>query len=356
MLQIITGNMLDANVEALVNTVNTIGVMGKGIALQFKNAFRKNYSDYLAACKSGTFDIGELLIVKDHNINLGEKLIINFPTKKHWRQPSKYEYIEVGLQALVKCINDHQIKSIALPPLGCGNGGLDWSIVKPMIEKHLSPLDADIFVYEPNDSVKEILQKEVSVTKAKLTPARAMLLYSLFYYEALGEHTSLFSANKLAYFLQHRMGEKLTLNFQPYKYGPYASGVQHVLLSMNGTYLYGLEQNQATAFEPLKLNYNKFGELEDYIDKNLTTIQKIRLKELTRFITGFESDLSIEILASVAFILEKDSTQTLEQVAADVTWTTRKKQLFKPSYIEIAYNHLKKHDLDKTIFGELLSS
>jgi O-acetyl-ADP-ribose deacetylase (regulator of RNase III) len=143
------GNLLDAPAEALVNTVNTVGVMGKGIALQFKKAFPHNFKRYREACSKGELTTGKLLVVKDSNLPTGEKLIINFPTKQHWKMPSKHEYIASGLIALVKFLKENPVKSIALPALGCGNGGLDWMAVKPMIIGILSELKMDIIVYEP---------------------------------------------------------------------------------------------------------------------------------------------------------------------------------------------------------------
>jgi len=351
MIKIITGNLLDAKVEALVNTVNTVGVMGKGIALQFKESFPNNYKVYKDACKSGSVQIGKLLAVKDHNAILGEKLIINFPTKKHWKQPSQYEYIESGLVTLADFIQQNKITSIALPPLGCGNGGLQWSLVKPMIEKHLSCLDASISVYEPNAAVKALLQKQDSSGKGNLTAARAMLLYSLFYYEALGEYSSLFSANKMAYFLQ-RFGENLKLRFDAHLYGPYAVGVGHVLYSLNGKYLNGLEQNEAKAFEPLKLNYEKFNEVKEYVSNKLTTDQKTRLKKLIKFVSGFESELSLEVLSSVAFLLDRKPDSTLKEITQGIySWNERKRNLFKDKYIEIAYNHLKSTEYTSELFA-----
>ena len=348
MFQIVTGDLLNAEVEALVNTVNTVGIMGKGIALQFKDAFHTNYKIYKDACKAQTFKIGQLLVVKDHNAILGEKIIINFPTKVHWKQSSKYEYIESGLKELAKYIQTHEINSIAVPPLGCGNGGLDWVIIKPMMEKYLSNLDSEVYVFEPNSKVKELLQKQAVTTKVKLTSSRAMLLYSLFHYEALGEYSSLFSANKLAYFLQ-RMGENLKLKFEPEKYGPFAIGVGHVLYALNGIYLTGLEQNQAKAFEPLKLNYNKFNEVKDFVETELGSDQKQRLQNLIKLISGFESELSLEVLSSVAMVLDKNPDISLEELSELCKWNERKKLLFKNEYIEIAYKHLQesiyKHEL-----------
>ena len=253
MLKFITGDMFKSEAEALVNTVNTVGVMGKGIALQFKESFPINNKVYIDACKNNNLKIGEVLPVWDNNLMFGKKLIINFPTKKHWRQPSKYEYIELGLIALVELLKSERIKSIAIPPLGCGNGGLNWDIVKKMIVNHMRDLQIDIFVYEPNADIKTLLQKQDSKKEVKLTPARAQLMSALFLYEGMGEYSSLFAANKLAYFLQ-RMGQPLRLNFQANHYGPYAIGVEKVLYAMNGIFLKGLEQQETRPFDPLNLN------------------------------------------------------------------------------------------------------
>lgn len=149
MLRFTTGNLLDSSAEALVNTVNTVGVMGKAIALQFKQAFPHNYELYKQACLTGQLTTGKVLAIKDSELLLGERLIINFPTKQHWKVPSKYEYVESGLIALVAYLKKYPVKSLAMPALGCGNGGLEWHKVKPLIEQHLSLLDMAIWVYEP---------------------------------------------------------------------------------------------------------------------------------------------------------------------------------------------------------------
>jgi O-acetyl-ADP-ribose deacetylase (regulator of RNase III) len=149
MIKFLPGNILESKADALVNTVNTVGVMGKGVALQFKKEFPHNYTIYREACLKHELKIGQLLIVADSSLLLGERLIINFPTKTLWRLPSEYIYIEKGLQALVKLIAETEIESIALPALGCGNGGLDWLRVKEMICQYLGPLSAIIEVYEP---------------------------------------------------------------------------------------------------------------------------------------------------------------------------------------------------------------
>lgn len=332
--------MLKANSEALVNTVNTVGVMGKGIALQFKEAFPVNNRKYMEACKKQELTIGKVLAVWDSNLLLGKKLIINFPTKKHWRQPSKYEYIETGLAALVELLKKENIRSIAIPPLGCGNGGLDWNQVRKLIIQYLGNLNIDILIYEPNAEIKQLLQQENSNRDVKLTTARAQLLYALFVYESFGENSSLFAANKLAYFLQ-RMGQNLRLNFQRNNYGPYALGVEKVLYQLNGVYLKGMEQQQVKPFEPLLLNYEKWREVDDFINKNLKPEELTRIMQLVRFIAGYTSELSLEILASISFILDEQPELTLAEVKSEIAaWNIRKEKLFKDEYMRVAYDHL----------------
>ena len=149
MIFYVKGNLLEDKAEALVNTVNTVGVMGKGIALAFKQAFPHNFKIYADACKAGTFGIGKILPVRDTNLLYGDKLIINLPTKAHWRQPSEYAFVEAGLVSLVNYLKTNPVSSLALPALGCGNGGLDWNTVKSMIEFHLKQLEIVIEVYLP---------------------------------------------------------------------------------------------------------------------------------------------------------------------------------------------------------------
>lgn len=331
--------MLKADADALVNTVNTVGVMGKGIALQFKEAFPYNNKEYVRACKDNELAPGKLLAVWDSNLLYGRKLIVNFPTKVHWRQPSQYEYIEKGLRAIRELIIKENIKSIAIPPLGSGNGGLDWNKVKPMIIESLRDLDIDVQVYEPNAAIKEILQKQESKKVVQLTPARASLLYSLFAFESFGEFSSLFAANKLAYFLQ-RMGQNLKLDFKPHFYGPYAIGVEKVLYYLNGVYLKGMEQGQIKPFESLKLNYEYWDSVNEYV-QGMAGEDRDRLNNVLVFLKNFTSELSLEILASVDLILVQNPDYSIDQVMNSIAgWSNRKKELFKRESVERAYNHL----------------
>jgi len=336
------GNLLETDAQAIVNTVNTVGIMGKGIALQFKERFPMNFKIYADLCKKGQVQIGKMLVVKENSLH-GEKIIINFPTKTEWYKKSQYYYVEEGIKDLVKVIDEYKIKSIAIPPLGCGNGGLQWEKVRLLLGKYLNDLDVDITVYEPNDAVKEILQNEAVRKEYGLTDARAMLLYALFQYERLGEVATVFAANKLAYFLQ-KSGEPLRLQFVPYVYGPYAQAIEKVLYALNGKYLKGMEQMSVKPFEPLKLNYDRFPEVSSYVEKNLNQEQKGRLKNLFKVIEGFESSLSLEILASTHYLKSSDPEMTEDQLFSKIQdWNQRKRNIIKKEYIDIALNHLQNY-------------
>ena len=335
--------MLEADTEALVNTVNTVGVMGKGIAIQFKERFPMNFKIYANACKKGDMQVGKMLVVKENTLD-GEKLIINFPTKKEWFRMSQYSYIEDGLKDLVNVIEEYNIKSIAIPPLGCGNGGLKWEKVKPLMDKYLSKLNNVIIqIYEPNEAVKELLQKEVLKKEVVLTVPRAMLLYALFKYEKLGEVATIFSANKLAYFLQ-KSGEPMRLQFVPYKYGPYAQAIEKVLYALNGKYLTGMEQLKARAFEPLQLNYSTLDEVEKFVNTNLSEDQKQRLDRVFIIIDGFETTLSMEILSSAHYLISENPMMTEDELFEKIQdWNEREKNLVTKEYINIAMEHLRNY-------------
>ncbi len=339
MIYFITGDLLSSDAQALVNTVNTVGVMGKGIALQFKERFPLNFKRYKDACKAGELQPGKLLVVRETSID-GEKIIINFPTKTDWKQRSSYAYIEAGLQDLVRVIEQETIQSIAIPPLGCGNGGLKWEKVRPMMEQYLGSLPIEVSIYEPNEAIKQVLQKQETKKTVQLSTARAMLLYAVFSYESMGEHASLFVANKLAYFLQ-RLGENLRLNFKPHHYGPYANEVGHVLYKLNGAYMMGMEQNEIKAFESLQLRYDKLDEVRDYVNNSLQPEQRQRLKNLLTLIAGFQSALSLEVLASVDFIQAQEGITSVEDVFARLqNWSDRKKRLIKERHVAIAVEQL----------------
>lgn len=345
MLHYTTGNLLDSQAQVLVNTVNTVGVMGKGIALQFKEAYPHNYSVYRTACREGTFQIGQVLAVADQDA-FGPRTIANFPTKEHWRSPSRYAYIEKGLVALAQYLAETRPASIAIPPLGCGNGGLEWDRVRAMIEQHLAELPLDIYLYEPNPAIKEQLRKNTPDRDLELTPARAILLQGLFLYEDEGDPISLFVANKIAYFLQ-LLGQPMQLTFKKHYYGPYAPQMNAFARVFNGSFLRGLEQGNARPFEPLPLNYDRYPELAAYIERELTNEQRQLLQRLDTLLTGYKSAYALEVLATVAHIRRENPTYGVAEIVAEAEqWSTRKKYLLQPRHVALALERLQTYEAD----------
>lgn len=343
MITFTTGNIFDSEAEALVNTVNTVGVMGKGIALQFKKSFPTNFKKYKDACDTNSFNVGDLLVVKDQNLNTGEKLIINFPTKKHWRNPSQYDYISMGLEQLVQVIYQYQIKSIAIPPLGSGNGGLQWHKVKKLLKDKLSPLqDVNITIYEPNNQVKEQLKKE----RVKLTPARAMLLYMSFELVKSGEFVSEFSSEKLCYFLQRFGAEDyFKLNYKPNFYGPYSGKVRHVLYYLNGSYVMGFASKDKKPFEQLDLIVDAKRDVDAYISEH-SELKDI-VGKTSEFLDGFYSSFGLELLSTVDYISNHHKSKDIDEIQQKLnSWSGRKKTLFSDQkYIDISIKHLESFNL-----------
>lgn len=339
MIQYKTGNLLESEAEALVNTVNTFGVMGKGIALQFKNMFPNNFKLYSYACKNNELKIGKLLVSEEDTMLSGKKIIINFPTKTNWRLPSEYKYIEAGLTELVKVIKEKQLKSIALPPLGSGNGGLDWKKVKMILEKSLSDVDCNIYIYEPSASINDALKKE----RVKLTPARAMLLSVLYEVVRNGEFVSEFSSEKIAYFLQ-RFGAKETfkLEFKPNFYGPYSGKVKHVLYYLNGSYIMGYNSKDKKPFEELGLIPDAETDVMNFLNKPENIENKAIVKKTKSFLNGFYSPFGLELLSTIDFIINDKKAFTIEDITKELSnWSDRKQLMFtNPKFIQIAVNNL----------------
>jgi O-acetyl-ADP-ribose deacetylase (regulator of RNase III) len=337
MIQYITGNILDSNAQALVNTVNTMGVMGKGIALQFKKAYPNNYKAYEKACKADKLQVGKMFVTVDRNTISGEKTIINFPTKTSWKKPSEYKYIEDGLENLVDVINNKNIKSIAIPPLGSGNGGLNWERVKKIIEEKLINLDIDIYVYEPSLQIQEHLVKE----RVKLTDARALLLYVLYDLVKNGEYVSEFSSEKVCYFLQKFGAKKyFKLAFEPNFYGPYSGKVRFVLNAINGSYLMGYSDMNKKPFEPLTLVPDAYEAVKNHIESNIELLEIA--KKTIIFLQGFYSDFALELLSSIDYISTKENTLDKRAISKGLEkWSDRKRSLFSnPKYLEISLKHL----------------
>lgn len=336
MIHYTKGNIIQADVEALVNTVNTVGVMGKGIALVFKKAFPDNFKIYRQLCEDKEFDIGDILITNTGQIR--PKFIVNFPTKKHWRGRSRIEFIEIGMKKLVKEINEKKIKSIAIPPLGCGNGGLNWNEVKAIILRELEFVnkEVEIIIYEPGFNNQEAKSKK----QVDLTPARAMLLTSLNNYQVLGYDINLLVIQKIAYFLQ-RFGEPLNLQYEKGHYGPYSHRLQHLAKHLNGYFLNFKHESTKPSTPVYLRNLDK---VEIYNKENLTSKQNNRLENVQSLIEGFESPYGLELLATVDFIYQKEKIEDTNEIIEEIgNWTKRKKKLMKSFHIKVAHQRLKEY-------------
>lgn len=336
------GDLLDSKAEALVNTVNTDGIMGKGIALQFKNMFPGNFKLYAKACKNKEIGVGKLLVTEDISLLGGRKIIINFPTKTSWRKPSEYSYIEEGLKSLAKIIRERNIKSVAIPPLGAGNGGLDWNKVKLLLEKYLTGLACEIHIYEPNVIIREELKKE----RVKLTPARAMLLSVLYDLVRNGEFVSEFTAEKVAYFLQ-RFGAKgvFKLEYFPNFYGPYSGKVKHVLYYLNGSYIMGYSAKDKKPFEELGLVQDAEIDVNNFLNRPENAEYKNIVEKTKNFLRGFYSPFGLELLSTIDFIITDKKVSTLDGITLQLEqWSSRKKTLFSnPKFIQIGMKNIQSH-------------
>ncbi|MFZ5443407.1 MAG: type II toxin-antitoxin system antitoxin DNA ADP-ribosyl glycohydrolase DarG [Myxococcota bacterium] len=333
-----TGNLLAANVDALVNTVNTEGVMGKGLALQFKKAFPDAFASYEKACKAGEVVTGRVHVVRRL---ASPQFIINFPTKRHWRHPSKLEYVREGLVDLVKQVESLGIRSIAIPPLGCGNGGLDWTDVRHEIVTALQAVpDVRVLLFEPADAPApaEVIDRRET---PKMTPGRAAVLALMERYRAtdFDYRLSLVEVQKLAYFLQEA-GEPLRLQYRAHFYGPYADNLRQVLKHMEGHYTRGIGDGQNSPETPLELLPNAADAANSFLASRPETME--RLDRVAKLIDGFESPFGMELLSTVHWVMKQEGARELEPVVARVhAWSARKKSAMKPGHIQAAWARLR---------------
>lgn len=351
MIRYTSGNLLEADVDAVVNTVNTVGVMGKGIALMFKERYPENFKAYAAACEAGEVRLGEMFVTPGVELD-GPRWIINFPTKEHWRHPTKPEWIREGLQDLQKVIVEKNIRSIALPPLGCGNGGLDWAVVRPMIEEGLSDTEGvEILIYEPTRRYQNVAKKQ---GVEKLTVARALVAEMIRRYELLGFDCSLLEIQKIAWFLERitrRLGLKdvLDLRFEANRYGPYANRLDHLLNGLDGSYL-SCEKRiaDATATDSIHFNNDKRDRLEAFFNTSEARPYVPVIEAADKLIDGFQSPVGMEALATVDWLITQTAIEpTLEAVRKGISeWPSgrnhalRKVRLFSDKLLRLTIERL----------------
>ncbi|NTV63458.1 MAG: macro domain-containing protein [Oscillochloris sp.] len=336
MIEHMHGNLLDADVEALVNTVNTVGVMGKGIALQFRQAYPANFSAYQTACKRGEVVPGRMFVVPTGHLT-NPRYIVNFPTKRHWRGKAQMEDIESGLVDLIATVRHHQIGSLAVPPLGCGNGGLRWDEVRPKIEAAFAELpEVRVLLYAPEGApAPESIR--VATERPRMTLVRAAILSLIEQYAPRGYRVSMLEIQKLAYFLESA-GEPLNLVFEKARYGPYSEKLHHVLQRIDGHFVRGYrDRTQEISLRPLP---DAIEEAQAVITAHPGT--QARLDRVGALIEGYETPYGVELLSSVHWVAQEypaarqDARRAAEEVHA---WNEHKRQ-FRSDHITLAWDQL----------------
>ena len=346
MIEYTKGNLLEADVDALVNTVNTVGIMGKGIALMFKEAFPENFKAYALACKSETVQTGRMFVTQQSDL-MGPKWIINFPTKQHWRSASKPGWIAEGLKDLRQVILEKDIKSIAIPPLGSGNGGLNWSTVKPMVEEALGDLsDVRIVVYEPTSQYQNVARR---TGVEKLTPSRALISELVRRYWVL-------EIQKLAWFMERAiimsgLKDPMDLRFQANRYGPYAHRLHHLLDTLDGSYLQCEKKlGDAKPEDVIWFDQSRKQKVAVYLKSEEAAPFTPALDKVANLIDGFQSPLGMEVLATVDWLIQREGCEpTLESIKTGLAnWpageqsSERKIKLFSDQMLQHAITRLQK--------------
>ena len=340
------GNILEEDTEALVNTVNCIGVMGRGVALQFKNAFPENFKAYEVACKKNLVKPGKMFTFETNRLT-NPKYIINFPTKRHWRGKSRVEDIQSGLENLVQEVCARKIKSIAIPPLGSGLGGLDWKKVRALIEEAFSRTEnLDVVIFEPNGA-PEADSMTHSRDVPTMTEGRAALVSLMRHYLGglMDPFVTLLEVHKLMYFLQEA-GQPLKLRYEKAIYGPYAENLRHVLNKVEGHLVSGYADGGDAPDKTLNLVPGAIEDAENFL-KNMPET-KNRINQVADLVEGFETPFGLELLSTVHWVVTKMDVDSMEDIVRETyNWNERKKK-FTERQIAIAYNTLeKKHWLNR---------
>ncbi len=342
MIEYKSGDILKEDAEALINTVNCVGVMGRGIALQFKKTFPENYKSYAAACKNDEVQPGCMFVFATREI-INPHFIINFPTKRHWRGKSRMEDIKSGLKALVEVIHKYDIHSVAIPPLGSGLGGLNWEAVKQLIEKAFHPLtDVRVIIFEPKGS--PAAEKMVHNRKVPtMTAGRAALVELMHRYLGglLDPFVTLLEVHKLMYFMQEA-GEPLQLKYKQAPYGPYAENLRHVLHVIEGHLISGYADGGDAPDKQLNLVPGAIKDATAFLEKHDKT--RARFDKVVELVEGFESPFGLELLSTVHWVMKNEAVHSLEDVVSHTyAWNDRKRQ-FTSRQIALAVDVLTQKD------------
>ncbi|HMR33955.1 MAG TPA: macro domain-containing protein [Geminicoccaceae bacterium] len=338
-VRITKGDLLEQRVDAIVNTVNTVGVMGKGIALQFKRKWPANAKAYEAACRRGEVVPGKMFVFD--NGGLAEpKFIINFPTKRHWRFPSRLKDIDDGLVDLIRQIDRLGIKSIAIPPLGCGNGGLHWPDVRERIETAFEArpgVEVKLFAPSESEGIRALAPEE---KPPAMTPSRAAIVKVLSIYRQMLYQMSQIEVQKLVYFLVEAGQDFGGLRFQKHSYGPYAPELRFVLLKMDGAYLHGVGDGSKPS--EITVAPKALSEADQFFDARNDDATAARVDRVARLIDGFETPYGMELLGTVHWVAREagPAADFAEIVRRVHGWNARKRQVMTPDHIRVARERL----------------
>ncbi|MDE6064904.1 MAG: macro domain-containing protein [Lachnospiraceae bacterium] len=324
MVEYVKGNMFECNADCLINTVNCEGYMGKGVAYQFKMKFPENNKAYMKACKSGELTVGKVHYYVEEGIT-----IINFPTKNKWRENSKIEYIEKGMNAFVEVLPELGVRKIAIPPLGCGNGGLIWSEVKNIIENKIAGFSDqyDFVIFEPSASYKAIPKNppQISVSGLVLLDIRLNL-----------KRFNGIRLQKAGYFVNYFMGEEY-FKFDKWKYGPYSHSIDIVARSIKEYQeYYGIDNSQTTFEQVYRIICS------EKVDSKFNKLH-IAVKKSTEYVNAIQTDKKLEGIATVMYLVQNGAAKDSEKIVDDFkNWSQDKAKRFSKQYILECIDYLEK--------------
>ena len=333
-----SGDILAEDAEVLVNTVNCVGVMGRGIALQFKKAFPGNFRVYAEACERGEVRPGRMFVFETGTLT-NPRYIVNFPTKRHWRGNSRIEDIDAGLKDLARVVRERGIRSIAVPPLGSGLGGLEWSDVRPRVEKALRGFNnLDVVIFEPRGATEaESMVRSHAVPKMTTGRAALVRLMDQYLNGLLDPFVTLLEVHKLMYFM-HVAGQRLKLKYTKGLYGPYAENLRHVFNAVEGHFISGYGDGGDKPDKLLELVPGAIEDAARVLRRSHAT--RKRFDRVTDLVDGFESAFGLELLSTVHWVLVHESpTSQDELVALIYAWNDRKRR-FSRRQIELAADRL----------------
>jgi O-acetyl-ADP-ribose deacetylase (regulator of RNase III)/uncharacterized protein YwgA len=339
MIDYTTKNIFEIDVEAIINTVNCVGVMGKGLAFQCKQFSPENFKAYQQACQQGKIQPGHIFVFETGTF-YNPKYILNFPTKRHWKENSRLEDIQLGLKDLIKTIKRLDIKSIAIPPLGCGNGRLDWPTVHPLILNAVQDIaHVKVQIIKPHEfEIPQVPKRG----EPKITRARALFIKLIDRYKKDHYVLSLLEIQKLAYFLQES-GEPLKLKFEQAYYGPFANNLNKVLARMEGHFIHGFNIDRPKPMQEISLINDAIKVANTMLQNDIEALE--RLKTIENLIEGFQSPYGLELLATVHWVIHHatPNANTLSEAIDRIhQWSTSKKNKFSSQDIETTWDHLSK--------------